>query len=72
MIEVSLHGLHQAAQKRADAVPELRRWVLTSGRSFFEGNGLHVEERLLASEARVRRLCEMQAELAILRGELRV
>jgi hypothetical protein len=53
-------------------VPELRRWVLTSGRSFFEGNGLHVEERLLASEARVRRLCEMQAELASLRAELRM
>ena len=42
---------------------ELRRWYMTGGRSFFDGNGLEVEQRLLANEARYKRLVEQQKDL---------
>ena len=43
---------------------ELQRYFLSEGRSFFEGNGLQQEGRLLREEARVERLCAQQLELA--------
>jgi hypothetical protein len=43
---------------------ELRRWIFSGGRSFFDNSGLDVEERMLASDARLERLCRDQLTLA--------